>query len=314
MTAPTPVIIDSDPGVDDAVAILLALASPEVEVKAIHTVAGNVPLSDTTRNALKVLELAGRTEVPVHAGCSRPMLRDQVFGKYAAGGGLAGDTLPPPGMRPAPDHAVDHLVACLRRAAADSAPLTVCTLGPLTNIGLALAKAPDIVAGIGRIISMGGAFTALGNRRPWAEFNFLADPHAARIVLNSGVPVEMLPLDVTFQALATPERLAAIAALENPVADAVCRLITYHDRGDPARFGVQGGPLHDPLVIARILWPDLFQGRPAKVTVETGSPGALGHTIVDWKATPESGANAIVFTRLDAGGFFVRLTERLARY
>ncbi len=314
MTGRIPVIIDTDPGVDDAVAILLALASPELDVTAIHTVAGNVPLADTTRNALKILELADRRDVYVRAGCSRPIFRDQIFGKYATGGGLAGETLPPPQIEAAPGHAVDHLIAALRVAASASAPLTICTMGPLTNLGIALAKTPEIVAGITRIISMGGAFAALGNRRPWGEFNILADPHAAHLVLNCGAPVDFLPLDVTFRALATPKRMAAIESLGTPVADAVCRLIAYHDRSDPIRFGGPGGPLHDPLVIARLLWPDLFVGRPARVTVETMNAGVLGHTVVDWRTTPEDGANATVLTDLDADGFFARLTERIALY
>ncbi len=313
--ATLPILIDTDPGVDDAVAILLALASPELEVRAITAVAGNVPLADTARNARKVCELAGRPDVAVHAGCGRPLLRPQIFGKYASGGGLAGDTLPAPAMPLRAEHAVDVLVSELGRAArGEAARITVCTLGPLTNLAVALAHSPAIARGIERIIVMGGAFAALGNRSIAAEFNMLADPHAARIVLASGVPVVLVPLDLTFQALATPPRLAALRGLGNRVGEAVFRLLTYTDRSDVARFGVEGGPLHDPTVIGLLLRPDLYSGRPAFVDVECDSPLTLGHTVVDWQGRTGKAPNATVMTAIDSDGFFALLKERLGRF
>lgn len=313
--AAIPILIDTDPGVDDAVAILLALASPEVEVLAITAVAGNVPLDDTARNARKACELAGRPDVAVHAGCSRPLMRDQIFGKYATGGGLAGDTLPPPAMALQPLHAVDRLIAELGAAARGERPrVTVCTLGPLTNLAVALAHSPAIVGGIERIVTMGGAFAALGNRSIAAEFNMLADPHAAKIVLACGAPISLIPLDLTFQALATPERLAAIGALGNRVGPKAVALLTHTDRSDVARFGGPGGPLHDPTVIALLLRPDLFRGRPAFVDVECASGLTLGHTVVDWRGQTGRAPNATVLTDIDSDGFFALLTERLGRF
>lgn len=313
--AAIPILIDTDPGVDDAVAILLALASPELEVRAITAVAGNVPLADTARNARKVCELAGRPDVAVHAGCGRPLLRAQIFGKYASGGGLAGDTLPTPAMPLRADHAVDVLVRELGRAARGEAEkITVCTLGPLTNLAVALAHSPTLARGIERIIAMGGAFAALGNRSIAAEFNMLADPHAARIVLAAGAPIVLVPLDLTFQALATPPRLDAIRTLGNRVGEKVFELLSYIDRSDVARFGVEGGPLHDPTVIGLLLRPDLYRGRPAFVDVECDSPLTLGHTVVDWQGRTGKTANATVMTAIDSDGFFALLTERLGRF
>lgn len=309
-----PIIIDTDPGVDDAVAILLALASPEVEVLAVAAVAGNVPLDDTARNARKVCELAGRPDVPVFAGCARPLMRPQIFGKYAVGGGLAGDTLPAPAMPLRDGHAVDVLVAELGRAArGERSKITVCTLGPLTNLAVALAHSPSIAGGIGRVVAMGGAFAAQGNRSIAAEFNMLADPHAAKIVLGCGVPITLIPLDLTFQALATPARLAAIGAIGNRIGPKVVDLLTYIDRSDVARFGTEGGPLHDPAVIALLLRPDLYRGRAAFVDVECDSPLTLGHTVVDWGGRSGHAPNVTVMTDIDSDGFFALITERLAR-
>lgn len=313
--AARPVIIDTDPGVDDAVAILLALASPEIEVRAITAVAGNVALADTARNARKVCELAGRPDMAVHAGCRRPLLRPQIFGKYVGGGGLAGDTLPDPVMDLRPAHAVDVLVSELGRAArGESEKVTVCTLGPLTNLALALAHSPAIARGIEKIVVMGGAFAALGNRSMCAEFNMLADPHAARIVLACGAPIDLIPLDLTFQALATPPRLAAIRTVGNRVGEKAFALLTYFDRSDVARFGVEGGPLHDPTVIGLLLRPDLYRGRPAFVDVECDSALTLGHTVVDCWERSGKAPNVTVMTELDGEGFFAMLTERLARF
>ncbi|WP_316976953.1 nucleoside hydrolase [Shumkonia mesophila] len=313
--AAIPILIDTDPGVDDAVAILLALASPELEVRAITAVAGNVPLDDTARNARKVCELAGRPDVAVHAGCRKPLLRSQIFGKYASGGGLAGDTLPAPAMPLRPQHAVDVLVFELGRAAhGEAEKITVCTLGPLTNLAVALAHSPHIAKGIEKIVVMGGAFAALGNRSIAAEFNMLADPHAARIVLASGAPVVLVPLDLTFQALATPPRLDAIRSLGNRVGEKVFELLTHIDRSDVERFGVEGGPLHDPTVIGLLLRPDLYRGRPAFVDVECDSPLTLGHTVVDWRGRTGRTPNATVMTAIDSAGFFALLGTRLGRF
>ena len=208
-----PIIIDCDPGVDDAIALLLALASPELEVRAVTTVAGNVPGDRTAENARRVLALAGRGDVPVHAGCVGPILGPVMRGKYSGAGGLGGTLLPEAEAPLAAGHAVDVLTAELSAAARAGTPVTVCTLGPFTNLAVALARDPSLAQGIKQIVSMAGAFVAGGNRTPTAEFNVLADPHAAEIVLRCGAPVVLAPLDVTFQALATPTRVAAFRAM-----------------------------------------------------------------------------------------------------
>lgn len=311
---PRPIIIDTDPGVDDAVAILLALASPELEVRAITTVAGNVAAEQTALNARKICELAGRPDLAVHAGCPRPLFRDQIFGKYSGSGGLGAETLPPPTMPLASAHAVDRLRAELVPAAAGSAaPVTLCCLGPLTNIAVVLAHDPGLAKGIERLVIMGGAFAAGGNRTPSAEFNFLADPHAAQRVMGCGAPITLAPLDLTHQALATPERIARIGAL-NPVAETVKRLLTFYDRNDPERFGGPGGPVHDACTVAWLLRPELFQSRAAWVQVETAGVLTFGHSAADWWGTTGHAPNVDVLTRLDADGFFALLTERLAAY
>ncbi len=312
MTA-RPVIIDTDPGVDDAIAILLALASPELEVLGICAVAGNVPLAATRVNARRVCELAGRPDIAVFAGCPGPLLRDQIFGKYSGESGLGGTLLPEPEMPERPEHAVEFLSTSLAEAVAGKRErITVCTLGPLTNVAIALAQRPELAAGIERIVAMGGAFSVLGNRTPSAEFNILADPHAARIVFNAGAPITLAPLDMTFQALATPERIEVIRSLDTPVTAAAAELITYYDRNDPERYGAVGGPLHDPTVIAWLLEPGIFEGRDAWIGVDCESPLTLGHTVVDWWRKTGRPANAHVLTGLDAGRFFGLLTERLA--
>jgi purine nucleosidase len=309
--SPLPVIIDCDPGVDDAVAILLALASPELDVLGITTVAGNVAADLTAKNARKACELAGRRDMAVFAGCEKPLLRLQVFGKYAAGGGLAGDTLPEPTMPLGSLHAVDFLRTTL--IAPRPARVTLCTLGPLTNVAVALALDPGIAGRIERIVAMGGAFAAFGNRSPAAEFNVLADPHAAQIVLQSGVAIDLLPLDLTFQALATPDWLAEVRKLGR-VGAAVHQLLTFFDRSDIARFGRPGGPLHDPLVIASLLWPEIFSGRSAWVGVDLAGQGTLGHTCIDWRCEDDRAANVRVLTRVAPKMFFPRLKDRLAGY
>ena len=308
-----PIIIDTDPGVDDAIAILLALASPELEVLGICAVAGNVPLAATRVNARKVCELAGRPDIPVFAGCSGPLLRDQIFGKYSGESGLGGTLLPVPKMAEEGEHAVDFLSRRLAEAArGEGSKITICTLGPLTNLAVALALRPGLVEGIESIVVMGGAFSVLGNRSPCAEFNILADPHAARIVFNCGASFTLAPLDMTFQALATPERVEKIRRQENRVSGVAADLITYYDRNDPERYGAVGGPLHDPTVIAWLLQPGMFEGRDAWIGVECESGLTLGHTVVDWWGTTGRPPNAHVLTGLDAGQFFDLLVERLA--
>ncbi len=312
---PLPVIIDTDPGTDDAVALLLALASPELALEAVTAVAGNVGLGLTFANARRVAALAGRPELPVHAGAARPLLRAPVTTTRIHGeDGLGGAILPEPEAPASRSHAVDVLVSTLAEAALGrrSRP-TICALGPLTNLALAFAYDRTLAQGVERVVMMGGTFRPGGNATPAAEYNVFADPHAAKIVFDAGVPIVMMPLDVTHRALMTAERYAALAGLGGRIGPALGAILAAWDRNDIARFGVRGGPLHDPTVIAYLLRPDLFEGVPAHVDIECAATLTLGQTVADWR--PRSGAtpNAQVMTGLDADGFFALLSERLAR-
>jgi purine nucleosidase len=309
---PRPIIIDTDPGQDDAVAILLALASPaELEVLGIIAVAGNVPLALTQRNARIVCELAGRPQVPVYAGCARPMHRALVTAEYIHGKtGLDGPVLPEPTMPLQPQHGVDYLIDTLRRAEAGG--ITLCTLGPLTNIGMALVKAPDIAPKIREIVMMGGAYFEGGNTTPAAEFNIYVDPHAAELVLRSGIPLTIIPLDVSHKALTTKPRIARFRALGTRCGRAVAEMLEFFERHDVEKYGADGGPLHDPGVIAYLLRPALYRGRRVNVAIETGSALTLGMTVVDWWRVTDRPANAQFMNDVDADGFYDLLTERIA--
>jgi len=305
------IIIDTDPGQDDAIAILLALASPELDVLGITTVAGNVPLELTTQNALKICELAGRTEIPVHAGAARPLIRDLVTAEYVHGKtGLDGPDLPDPVMQTTPGHGVDFIIDTLN--AHNAREVTLCTLGPLTNLAIALVKAPKIGSKIREIVMMGGGFFEGGNVTPAAEFNIYVDPQAAAAVFAAGIPIVMIPLDCTHKALTTQARLDALTARGTPVCEAAASLIGFFERFDEDKYGTDGGPLHDPCVIAWLLDPDMFTGRPCHVAVETGSELTMGMTVVDWWGVTGKPANATVLGDIDADAFFSMLTARLA--
>ena len=311
---PRPLIIDCDPGQDDAVALLFAMASPEeLDLQGITCVAGNVGVDLTTRNALRVCALAGRPEVPVLKGVPRPILRPlrtapEVHGET----GLDGVELPEPVPGAAAGHAVDFIIESCRAAGPDG--LTLAPIGPMTNLALAIVMAPDIAANIREIVFMGGVARNPGNTTPSAEFNMFVDPHAARIVLEAGVATTMLGLDVTHKAITTPARRDAIRDLGNAVGAAVADMLTFYDRHDIERYGMPGGPLHDPCVIGYLLRPDLFEGRDCHVAVETESPVTIGETVVDWWGVSGQAANCRVVTEIDADGFYALLTERLGRY
>jgi len=306
------IIIDTDPGQDDALAILLALASDEFDVLGITAVAGNVPLTLTEKNVRKICELAGRPQTKVFAGSSRPLMRDLVTAEYVHGKtGLDGPDLPEPVMELQLQHGVDFIIETLRERA--SGEVTLCTLGPLTNIALALIRAPDIAPKIREIVMMGGGFFEGGNTTPAAEFNIYVDPHAAATVFRSGVPIVMIPLDCTHKALTTRDRIAAMRAHGTKVTDAAAELIDFFERFDEDKYGTDGGPLHDPCVIAWLLKPDLFSGRDCNVEIETGSELTMGMTVVDWWGVTDRPKNAHVIRDIDADGFFKLLTERIAR-
>lgn len=310
---PREIIIDTDPGQDDAVAILFALACPEdLGVLGITCVAGNVPLKLTERNARMICELAGRPDIAVHAGCARPLARPLLTAEHVHGrNGLDGPDLPEPLMPLQEAHAVDFLIDTLR--ARPAGRVTLVAIGPLTNLATAFARAPDIAARVAQVVLMGGAHDAHGNVTPAAEFNIHVDPQAADIVLRSGAPVVMLPLDVTHKALVTRARAAAFAAIGTPVGRAVAALTDPAARNESARHAGGATPLHDPCTIAWLLRPDLFDARAVNVAIETQSELTMGMSVVDWWGVTGRPPNALFVHDIDAEGFFALLRERLAR-
>ena len=313
MTTPRKIIIDTDPGQDDAVAILLALASPEdVTVLGITVVAGNVPLGLTAKNARIVCELAGRRDVKVFAGSDGPLKRPLRTAEHVHGHtGLNGHALPDPTMPLQDQHAVDFIIATLR--AEPPGTVTLCALGPLTNLALALDQAPDIAPRIEAIVLMGGAYFEVGNITPAAEFNIYVDPEAARAVFACGAPITVMPLDVTHKALTTEPRVTAFRDMGTPVGRAVADWTDFFERFDKEKYKTPGAPLHDPCVIAWLIRPDLFKGRFVNVEIECDSDLTRGMTVADWWRVTDRAPNATFMGDIDADGFFDLLTRRIAR-
>jgi inosine-uridine nucleoside N-ribohydrolase len=306
------IIIDTDPGQDDALAILLAFASPELDVLGITAVAGNVPLALTELNARKICELAGRADAKVFAGADRPLMRPLITAEHVHGKtGLDGPDLPKPAMPLQAQHAVDFIIEKLRNEEPGS--VTLCALGPLTNIAHVLIRAPELSTRIREIVLMGGGFFEGGNVTPTAEFNIYVDPQAAQIVLQSGVPVTILPLDVTHKALTTAKRVDRFRAMGTKSGDASVALLEFFERFDEEKYGSDGGPLHDPNVIAYLLKPELYGGRHCNVTVDATNELTLGMTVVDWWGVTDRPRNAFYIRDVDDEAFFDLLIERVAR-
>ncbi|MGX9119692.1 nucleoside hydrolase [Mesorhizobium sp. BHbsci] len=306
------IIIDTDPGQDDAVAILLALGSAELEIVGMTAVAGNVPLRLTEKNARKICELAGRPDIKVYAGAIRPLARELVTAEEVHGEtGLNGPQLPEPTMKLQDQYAVDFIVETLMKE--ESGTITLCALGPLTNVALALIREPKIAPRIKEIVLMGGGFFEGGNVTPTAEFNIYVDPHAADVVFKSGIPIVMMPLDVTHKALTTAKRTQAFRKLGTRVGTATTEMLEFFERFDEEKYGTDGGPLHDPCVIAYLLKPELFRGRNCNVTVETASELTMGMTVIDWWGVTKRPNNAMVMRDIDHDAFFALLLERLGR-
>lgn len=304
------IIIDTDPGQDDAFAILLALASPELDVLGITAVAGNVPLALTQKNARQICELAGRSDIPVYAGSTQPMAIPLVTAEHVHGAtGLDGADLPDPTMPLQDQHAVEFIIETLLREEAGT--VTLCPLGPLTNIGKALTKAPEIAARIKQIVLMGGGLFEGGNITPAAEFNIFVDPQAATVVFASGVPIIMMPLDVTHKVRTTRTRVERIRALGGDFGTVTAGWLDYFERFDEQKYGTDGGPLHDPNVIAYLLKPEIYGGRHCNVEIETESELTKGMTVVDWWGVSGRAANALFIRDVDDEAFFALLTERL---
>jgi purine nucleosidase len=308
---PRKIIIDTDPGQDDAVALLLALASPELEVLAITAVAGNVPLALTQRNARQIVELAGKS-VPVHAGRAAPLSRKLVTAEHVHGkSGLDGIVLAEPALPLHPQPAVDAIIDSLRSHPPGT--ITLCPLGPLTNIAAAFLQAPDIIPRVAEVVLMGGGYFEGGNITPAAEFNIYVDPEAADILFQSGVPLVVMPLDVTHKALTSRAWVEEMRALGTPVGQAVAAWTDFFERFDTAKYGSQGAPLHDPCVIAYLLQPALFTGRHIHVAIETKGVHTLGMTVADWWRVTGKEPNAMFMGGVDRNGFYRLLTERLGR-
>jgi purine nucleosidase len=311
---PRKVIIDCDPGQDDAVALFLAMASPEeLEILGITTVAGNVPLELTQRNARMMCDIAGRKELRVFAGCDRPMTLPPITAEYIHGDtGIDGVDVFDPETPLQEQHAVDFIVETL--LAADESSVTLVPTGPMTNVATAIRREPAILGRVEQIVAMGGAMREGGNRSPSAEFNVLADPHAAEIVYNCGRPVTAMGLDVTHQVLSTRERVTRIRAVGNPVAEATAGMLSFFHRYDTKKYGSEGAPLHDPCTVAWLLRPELFRTKRCNVSVEKESQLTLGHTAVDFWQVTDRPPNVDWTYEVDAEGFYDLLVECLGRF
>lgn len=307
-----PIIIDCDPGHDDAIALILALASPKLNVLAVTTSAGNQTPDKTLRNALRILTLLGRHDIPVAGGAPKPLLRELIIADNVHGeSGLDGPALPEPGFAPQALTAVELMAKTLR---ASTEPVTLVPTGPLTNIALLLSAHPELKAKIARIVLMGGS-AGPGNWTPAAEFNIYVDPEAAEMVFGAGVPITMCGLDVTHAAQVMDEDIERIRAITNPIARTVAELLDffmiYHR--DP-KWGFVGAPLHDPCTIAWLLRPDLFTGIECHVSVETQGQYTVGMTVVDRYRLSLHEPNATVLLGVERQGFIDLLVEQLQAY
>jgi len=305
--------MDCDPGQDDAIAILMAIAFPErFDILGITTVSGNVSLEKTTTNALKTCELAGRTDIPVYAGCSRHLVNDAFHMDEDLHGetGLGGTELPDPETKVQKEHAVDFLIEAIL---ASPKKVTLAVTGPQTNIAMALIKDPRIKGNIEEIIFMGGALEE-SNITPSAEFNMYLDPEACRVVFTSGVKLTMLPLDITHKLLTSKTRLEKIRAVGNKQAEAVYSMLAFTEEYDMKRYGMDGGPVHDPSVLAFMLKPELFEGKDVYVTMDLNGEYTRGRTVIDWFDLTNTTPNIYVIRDGDVDGFFDLIIDCLKRY
>lgn len=310
---PRKIIIDTDPGQDDAFAILLALGSPdELEVVGITAVAGNVPLARTAENAQRVVELAGRPDITVYPGCARPMVRPLFTAEYVHGdSGLDGCELPAPSRSLGSRHGIDFIIDTVM--AAEPGSVTVCTLGPMTNLAMAMVKQPAIAGRLEEVVLMGGGFFEGGNTTPAAEFNIFVDPHAAHVVFTSGVPLTMVPIDCTYRAVMTPDWLRRLRAVGTRTAIQAAGMAEFYQRYGNTKFGTDDYPLHDPCVIGYLLRPELFSGRRCHVAIDLVSPLTAGMTVVDWWNVTKQAPNCLVLRDLDNPAFYALMLERLSR-
>ena len=307
------VIIDTDPGQDDAIALLFALAAPErLDVRALTVSVGNMPLSVTEKNTRRVRDWAGRPDVPVYAGYPRPLIREPIFADDVHGKtGLDGPALHEPRGPLMPRHAVDYLIETLRAAPPKS--VVVVGLGPLTNIAAALNMAPDIKPAISEIVVLGGSWGVGGNITPAATFNFYADPEAASVVFRSGVPVTAVSHDAARRVLVTPERIAPLRKIGNNAGKVVADILDSAMEYAMRRRGVAVGPMYDPCVIAYLLQPELFKGAQVPVDIETRGEFTSGATVVDFRGYTKRKANALWINAVNIDGFYKLLGTQIAR-
>ncbi|KFC03251.1 inosine-uridine preferring nucleoside hydrolase [Trabulsiella guamensis ATCC 49490] len=307
-----PILLDCDPGHDDAIAMVLALASPELDVKAITSSAGNQTPDKTLRNVLRMLTLLKRTDIPVAGGAVKPLMRELIIADNVHGeSGLDGPTLPEPGFAAQQCTAVELMAKVLRES---PIPVTIVATGPQTNVALLLNSHPQLHRNIARIVIMGGAI-APGNWTPAAEFNIFVDPEAAEIVFQSGIPVVMAGLDVTHKAQIHREDIERFRAIGNKVSTIVAELLDffmeYHKQ---EKWGFTGAPLHDPCTIAWLLKPEIFTTVDRWVGVETQGKYTQGMTVVDYFFLTQNRPNATVMIDIDRQAFVSLLAERLAFY
>jgi inosine-uridine nucleoside N-ribohydrolase len=302
------ILLDCDPGHDDAIALLLALASPEVEVVGVTTVHGNQTLAKTTTNALKLLEFVGRTEVPVAAGADRPIRREPFIAEYVHGeSGMDGPALPQPTTEPVAQHAVDFIAETVLTS---REPITLVPTGPLTNVGLFLARYPDAAAKLDRIVLMGGAIGE-GNVTPAAEFNIWVDPEAADRVFTSGLDVTMVGLDVTHQAIFGPAPTAQLKAAGR-VGAMVAELLEFYGRFHKQSYGWDGSPIHDAVAMAHAFRPGIVETVHTGVRVDCGEELGRGRTNVDLRGRVGWEPNAQVAVGIDKDAFIELLVERIS--
>ena len=306
------IIIDTDPGQDDAFAILFALGSPtELNVVAITTVGGNVPLELTSRNALQVLELAGRPDIPVYAGCPGPIVKKLKTAEYVHGAsGIDGLEAPEPRMALQAKHAVNFLIDKIMSEPVGE--LTICTLGPMTNLGMAIALEPKIIPRIKEVVLMGGGFFQGGNATPSAEFNIFVDPHAAHIVFESGVPLTMASIDCTYTAQMTPEWINKLRSVGTRTAIQAANMADFFRQYGSHKFPTEARPIHDACVTGFLLAPELFAQRLCNVTIELMSPETIGMTVVDWWHVTGRRKNCNVLGKIESDGFFALMLDRLS--
>ena len=270
-----------------------------------------MPLSLTTKNALIVTELAQRQDIGVFAGCEAPLSRPLVTAEYVHGAtGLDGPELKEPISKAKSKHAVDFIIDTLRKN--EPKAITLCPLGPLTNIASAFQRAPDIIERVKQIVLMGGAYFEVGNITPTAEFNIFVDPEAASLIFKSNVDLVTIPLDVTHKALTTPARIEKFYKMNTKCGKFVAEMTAFFERFDKEKYGTEGAPLHDPCVIAYLLEPDIFSGKQINVEIETNSQLTLGMTVADWWGVTEKKANTLFIGDVDSDKFFDLLTKRIA--